>query len=36
VDVHVAHLREKIDRPHDRHSLRTVRGGGYLLTAETS
>lgn len=34
VDVHVAHLREKIDRRFDRRSLRTVRGVGYTLTGE--
>jgi two-component system OmpR family response regulator len=31
VDVHVAHLREKIDRPYGRRSLETIRGGGYRL-----
>jgi two-component system, OmpR family, response regulator len=34
VDVHVAHLREKIDRPRGRRSIRTVRGGGYVLSAD--
>jgi two-component system OmpR family response regulator len=34
VDVHVGHLREKIDRPHGRRSIRTVRGGGYVLCAD--
>jgi two-component system OmpR family response regulator len=34
VDVHVAHLREKIDRPRGRSSIRTVRGGGYVLSAD--
>ena len=31
VDVYVRYLREKIDRPFDRHSLETVRGIGYRL-----
>jgi two-component system OmpR family response regulator len=34
VDVHVGHLREKVDRPHGRRSIRTVRGGGYVLRAD--
>lgn len=33
VDVYVGYLRDKIDRPFDRHSLQTVRGLGYRLTA---
>jgi two-component system OmpR family response regulator len=33
VDVYVRYLREKIDRPFGRHSLQTVRGLGYRLTA---
>jgi two-component system OmpR family response regulator len=31
VDVYVRYLREKVDRPFDRHSLQTVRGVGYRL-----
>ncbi len=31
VDVHVRHLRDKIDRPFARESLETVRGVGYRL-----
>jgi two-component system OmpR family response regulator len=31
VDVYVSYLREKIDRPFERDSLRTVRGVGYRL-----
>jgi len=31
VDVYVGYLRAKIDRPFGRHSLRTVRGAGYVL-----
>jgi two-component system OmpR family response regulator len=31
VDVYVRYLREKVDRPFDRHSLETVRGVGYRL-----
>jgi len=34
VDVYVRYLREKIDRPFGRHSLETVRGVGYRLTAD--
>ena len=36
VDVYVRYLREKIDRPFGRHSLETVRGLGYRLTAADS
>jgi two-component system, OmpR family, response regulator len=35
VDVYIRYLREKIDRPFDADSLRTVRGLGYRLTAST-
>ncbi len=31
VDVYVRYLREKIDRPFNRHSIETVRGAGYRL-----
>jgi two-component system, OmpR family, response regulator len=31
IDVYVRHLREKIDRPFGRNSVRTVRGAGYRL-----
>jgi two-component system, OmpR family, response regulator len=31
VDVYVRYLREKVDRPFDRHSIETVRGMGYRL-----
>jgi DNA-binding response OmpR family regulator len=31
VDVYVRHLREKVDEPHARKLLRTVRGAGYCL-----
>jgi two-component system OmpR family response regulator len=34
VEVYVRYLREKIDRPFDRHSLQTVRGAGYRLCAD--
>jgi two-component system, OmpR family, response regulator len=33
VDVYVRYLRRKIDQPFDRHTLETVRGVGYRLTA---
>jgi two-component system OmpR family response regulator len=31
IDVYVRRLRDKIDRPFDRHSIETVRGAGYRL-----
>ena len=34
LDVHISHLREKIDRDHPVHLLRTVRGVGFLLTGD--
>ncbi len=34
VDVHVRHLRRKIDEPFGRRSLETVRGAGYRLRAD--
>jgi two-component system, OmpR family, response regulator len=34
VDVYVRYLREKIDRPFERHSLETVRAVGYRLRAD--
>jgi two-component system OmpR family response regulator len=33
VEVYVGYLRRKIDRPFGRHTLRTVRGLGYVLDA---
>ncbi|HEY5273676.1 MAG TPA: response regulator transcription factor [Acidimicrobiales bacterium] len=33
VDQYVRYLRDKIDRPFDRHDLETVRGAGYRLLA---
>jgi len=36
IDVHVAKLRAKIDRPFARQSLQTVRGVGFSLTSEIS
>ena len=35
VDVYVRYLREKIDRPFDRHTIETVRGVGYRLRPNT-
>jgi len=32
VDVYVRHLREKVDEPHERKLIRTVRGVGYCLS----
>jgi two-component system OmpR family response regulator len=34
VDVYIRHLREKVDRPFGRDSIRTVRGAGYRLDAD--
>lgn len=34
VEVYIAQLRGKIDRPFDRSSIRTVRGAGYRLESE--
>lgn len=34
VEVYVHQLRQRIDEPFGRHSLRTVRGAGYLLVAD--
>ncbi|HVM60618.1 MAG TPA: response regulator transcription factor [Verrucomicrobiae bacterium] len=34
VDVYVRHLREKVDEPHERKLIHTVRGVGYTLTDE--
>lgn len=33
VDVYIRHLRSKIDEPFGRHSLETIRGAGYRLSA---
>src|SRR5262245_484522 len=35
VDVYIKYLRDKIDRRHEVHLLRTVRGAGYRLAPET-
>ena len=34
IDVYIAYLRDKIDRPFGRRSLETVRGAGYRLRAD--
>ena len=34
VEVYIAHLRAKIDRPFGRASIQTVRGAGYRVTAD--
>jgi DNA-binding response OmpR family regulator len=34
VDVHIGHLRRKVDQGHDQKLIRTVRGLGYMLDAE--
>jgi DNA-binding response OmpR family regulator len=34
VEVYVAHLRNKVDRPFERNAIQTVRGAGYRLAAD--
>jgi two-component system OmpR family response regulator len=34
IEVYVRYLRQKIDRPFDRHSLQTIRGVGYRICDE--
>jgi two-component system copper resistance phosphate regulon response regulator CusR len=34
VDVYVRHLRNKVDEPHERKLIRTVRGVGYAIGDE--
>jgi len=36
IDVHVAHLRRKLDEPFSKKLLHTVRGVGFVLREETS
>lgn len=36
IDVHIAHLRKKIDEPFKKKLLHTVRGVGFVLREETS
>jgi len=36
VDVYVRHLRSKVDDPHERKYIRTMRGLGYCVTDEDS
>jgi two-component system OmpR family response regulator len=33
VEVYIRHLRNKLDRPFDRDTIRTVRGSGYALVS---
>jgi two-component system OmpR family response regulator len=33
VEVYIRHLRRKVDEPFGRHSIQTIRGAGYRLTA---
>jgi two-component system OmpR family response regulator len=35
VDVYVRYLRDKVDRPFGRDSIRTVRGAGYRLDPDS-
>jgi len=34
VEVYIRHLRNKIDRPFDRHGIQTLRGAGYRLASD--
>jgi DNA-binding response OmpR family regulator len=34
VEVYVGHLRRKLDRPHGRNAIQTIRGAGYRLAAD--
>jgi DNA-binding response OmpR family regulator len=34
VEVYVGHLRNKLDRPFERHAIETIRGAGYRLAAD--
>ncbi|MGI8531942.1 MAG: winged helix-turn-helix domain-containing protein [Geodermatophilaceae bacterium] len=34
VDVYIGYLRRKVDHPYGRRSIRTVRGVGFLLSAD--
>ena len=36
IDVHIAHLRRKLDEPFSKKLLHTVRGVGFVLREETS
>lgn len=35
IDVHIKHLRDKVDRPFGRHVIKTVHGVGYKIDAST-
>jgi two-component system, OmpR family, copper resistance phosphate regulon response regulator CusR len=35
IDVHIAHLRQKLDEPFGNKLLHTVRGVGFVLREET-
>ncbi|HEY7668769.1 MAG TPA: response regulator transcription factor [Actinomycetota bacterium] len=34
IEVYIRHLRNKLDRPFDRHAIETLRGAGYRLAAD--
>ncbi|MDO5710537.1 MAG: helix-turn-helix domain-containing protein, partial [Micrococcales bacterium] len=34
VEVYIGYLRKKVDTPFGRHSIQTVRGMGYRITAD--
>lgn len=34
INVHISHLREKIERPRTAHLIRTIRGVGFMLAGE--
>jgi len=36
IDVHIAHLRRKLDEPFDKKLLHTVRGVGFILREDTT
>lgn len=36
IDVHIAHLRQKLDEPFGKRLLQTVRGVGFILREETT
>jgi two-component system copper resistance phosphate regulon response regulator CusR len=35
IDIHLARLRRKVDDPHERKLLNTVRGVGFVLREES-
>ncbi len=35
IDVHISRLRQKIDKPFEKHVIQTVRGAGYIVPGES-